>query len=117
MDKNEKAAFWTERIQELRSSGLTVKEWCLEHNISCSTMGYWMRKLKGKESPKDGELIFAKLPSEKEISKRKFPTKENGIAVHSSLQIFISENIRIEISDTCRPELLESLLKVLVNNA
>lgn len=117
MAKNEKVALWTERIQELRSSGLTVKEWCLEHNISCSTMGYWMRKLKEKESPKDDELIFAKLPSEKEISKRKFPAKENNIAVPSSLQIFISETVRIDISDTCRPELLEYLLKVLTNHA
>ena len=112
MAKDEKAVLWAERIRELRSSGLTIKDWCLQHKISYSTMSYWMRKLNGKESAKEGELIFAKLPSEKEIF-----VKENNIAVPSSLQIFISENIRIEISDFCRPELLECLLKVLKSNA
>ena len=112
MAKDEKAILWSERIEELRSSGLTVKEWCLEHKISYSTMGYWLRKLNGKESKKEEELIFAKLPSEKEIS-----VKENAKIVPSSLQIFISENIRIEICDSCRTELLESLLKVLINHA
>ena len=112
MAKDEKAVLRAERIRELRSSGLTVKDWCLEHKISYSTMGYWIRKLNEKESQKDEELIFAKLPSEKEVSR-----KENKLAVPSSIQIFISESIRIEISDSCRPELLESLLKVLKSNA
>jgi len=67
MAKEEKAILWSERIQELRSSGLTVKEWCLEHKVPYSTMGYWLRKLNRKESKKETELIFAKLPSEKEI--------------------------------------------------
>ena len=112
MAKDEKAVLWAERIRELRSSGLTIKDWCLQHKISYSTMSYWMRKLNGKESVKDGELIFAKLPSEKEIS-----VKENTNIVPSTLQIFISENIRIEIPDSCRTELLESVLKVLINHA
>ena len=112
MARDEKSILWSERIQELRSSGLTVKEWCLEHKISYSTMGYWLRKLNGKEAEKEGELIFAKLPSEKEIS-----VKENTNIVPSTLQIFISENIRIEIPDSCRTELLESVLKVLINHA
>ena len=112
MVKNEKAVLWAKRIQELQTSGLTMKDWCLEHKISYSTMGYWMRKLNVKESGKDDGLIFAKLPSEKEIS-----VKENDFASPSSLQIFISDNIRIEVSDSCRSELLESLLKVLTNNA
>jgi len=112
MAKDEKSILWSERIQELRSSGLTVKEWCLEHKVPYSTMGYWLRKLNRKESEKETELIFAKLPSEKEIV-----AKENTGNLPSSLQIFISENIRIEISDSCRTELLESLLKVLANHA
>ena len=38
MAKDEKAVLWAERIQELRSSGLTIKDWCLQHKISYSTM-------------------------------------------------------------------------------
>ena len=60
MAKDEKAILWSERIQELRSSGLTVKDWCLEHKISYSTMGYWLRKLNGKEAEKRGGTYFCK---------------------------------------------------------
>jgi len=110
MAKDEKAALWAERIRELRSSGQTIKEWCMEHKISYSTMGYWLRKFDVKEQEPENEFIFAKLPSEWEINENKMPA-------HSSIQIFIPENIRIEISDSCRPELLETLLKVLKSNA
>lgn len=112
MAKDEKAVFWAERIQELRSSGQTMKEWCMEHKISYSTMGYWLRKLAKKESETENELVFAKLPSEREIAGNK-----TEVPFSSSLQIFIAENIRIEISDSCKPQLLETLLRVLKNNA
>ena len=110
MAKDEKAALWAGRIQELRSSGQTMKEWCMQHKISYSTMGYWLRKFDAKEQESENEFIFAKLPSEREIT-------QNKMTVHSSIQIFISENIQIEIADSCRPELLETLLKALKNNA
>ena len=111
MTKEEKAVLWAERIQEFRSSGLTCKQWCTEHEISLSTMGYWLRKSETKEPKMETEPVFAKLPSEKEIA-------ANMVSVlPSAFQIFISENIRIEIADSCRPELLEILLRVLENNA
>ena len=111
MVKDEKSVLWAERIQELRSSGQSMRAWCLEHKISTSTMGYWMRKLEAKEQEIETEPVFAKLPSEREITANIVPISS------SALQIFISENIRIEISYSCRPELLETLLKVLTNNA
>ena len=111
MTKEEKAVIWAERIHDFRSSGLTSKQWCIEHKISSSTMGYWMRKLEAKEQEIETEPVFAKLPSEREITANIVPISS------SALQIFISENIRIEISYSCRPELLETLLKVLTNNA
>ena len=68
MRKEEKAVLWAERIQEFRSSGLTCKQWCTEHEISLSTMGYWLRKSETKEPKMETEPVFAKLPSEKEIA-------------------------------------------------
>ena len=111
MVKDEKTILWAERIQELRSSGQTMKEWCMEHEIPYSTMGYWLRKFDSPKQESENEPVFAKLPSENEII-------ENNTAVKSSaFQVFISENIRIEISDSCRPELLEILLRILKSNA
>ncbi|MDO4546349.1 MAG: transposase [Bacillota bacterium] len=37
---------WRERLQELESSGLTQKEWCRQHEVSESTLRYWIRKLR-----------------------------------------------------------------------
>ena len=111
MENDEKVVLWAGRIQDFRSSGQTIKDWCLEHKISSSTMGYWMRKLKVKAQEKKIDPIFAKLPTEQEIAEKIFP------AISSPVQFFLPGNIRIEISDTCKPELLETLLRGLTGNA
>ena len=74
MNKDEKAGLWSERIREFRSSGQTCRDWCTEYQIPVSTMTYWIRKLKKAEntslSEEDKEPVFAKLPSESEITVR-----------------------------------------------
>lgn len=45
-----------------------LKTWCQEHRIPVSTMNYWMRKLKTLDEQSDTDMIFAKMPTEKEIS-------------------------------------------------
>ena len=37
---------WLERFQNQASSGLTVKDWCLQNDISLHTYNYWKHKLK-----------------------------------------------------------------------
>ena len=111
MIKDEKSVLWAECIQQLRSSGQSMRTWCLEHKISTSTMGYWMRKLEVKEQEKESEPVFAKLPTEQEIVANTLPSSS------SPIRVFLSGNIRIEITDTCKPELLETLLRTLTGNA
>lgn len=36
---------WTERVQECRSSGIPVKDWCKEHEIKVSTFYAWQKKV------------------------------------------------------------------------
>lgn len=55
-----KLAHWTAQFQEQASSGLTVKAWCLEHNISIHTYNYWKHQLKM-------ECLDALLPAEHDI--------------------------------------------------
>lgn len=59
----------SERIHEFHSSGQTCKTWCQEHHVPVSTMNYWMRKLKTLDEQSDADMIFAKMPTETEISK------------------------------------------------
>ena len=68
-------------------------------------MGYWSRRL-AKEKPtseSEQDLVFVRLPSEQEAA-GKLLSEES-----SPVRIFISDSIRIEISDFCRPELMEAL--------
>lgn len=37
---------WASRFQEQASSGLTIKAWCMENNISIHTYNYWKHLLK-----------------------------------------------------------------------
>lgn len=37
---------WMERFQNQADSGLTVRDWCLQNNISIHTYNYWKHKLK-----------------------------------------------------------------------
>lgn len=68
MKTDEKITLWSERIRAFQSSGQTCKTWCQEHHVPVSTMSYWMCKLKTLDEQSDTDMIFAKMPTEKEIS-------------------------------------------------
>ena len=97
MNKEEKAKLWSDRIQQYQTSGQTCKQWCTENGIPLSTMGYWIRRFAKEEPASESEqdMVFVRLPSEQEAA-RKLLSEES-----SSVRIFISDSIRIEISDSC----------------
>ena len=39
---------WRERVQECRSSGLSVKEWCAGHGVNTATYYRWEREVHGR---------------------------------------------------------------------
>ena len=39
-----KGDLWRKRIQDFYKSGLLRKQWCQEHQVPLSTLGYWIRK-------------------------------------------------------------------------
>ena len=104
----EKSALWADRIRDYRQSGLPQKEWCQKHQLSISTICYWLRRIRQEENETvpEAEPVFARLPSEQEICSG----VTNG---HSPVTIYLSESIRIEISLDCSPELLASLIGTL----
>lgn len=69
MKTDGKITLWSERIRAFQSSGQTCKIWCQEHHVPVSTMSYWMRRLKTLDEQSDTDMIFAKMPTEKEISR------------------------------------------------
>ena len=109
MDTNEsitKDKVWSDRIQDFQESGLTRKEWCCQKQLPLSTLSYWIRKLNPdrSESVEQQEPVFARLPSENELSKTSCD--------HAPVTFFLN-SIRIEISAGCPAELLASLVSVL----
>lgn len=111
MKKDEKFALWMERLKAFQDSGQTCKEWCQEHQIPVSTMTYWNRRLRATENSSQPELIFAKMPTEQELSAHETITGD------SALRIFITNSIRIEIMPDCPQELLHILIRSLKENA
>ena len=51
---------WATRFQEQAASGLTVKAWCAENNVTIHTYNYWKHKLKL-------EYVDSLLPAEHDI--------------------------------------------------
>ena len=45
MNMDQTVAEWAARIRSCRNSGLTVKQWCVEHLISPQTYYHWQRRL------------------------------------------------------------------------
>ena len=43
---DQKLRLWISRIQECRSSGITVEAWCKQQGFSSKNYYYWMRKIK-----------------------------------------------------------------------
>lgn len=46
----EERQLWRLRIHEMEESGMYMSEWCKEHNIPESTMGYWKRVIKKEDA-------------------------------------------------------------------
>ena len=45
-----KACFWELHVKKLKHSGLSVKSYCKQHNLECSTFNYWVYKRYKKSS-------------------------------------------------------------------
>ncbi len=109
---NDKQKLWTERVNDFRSSGLTCKAWCDEHQVSSSTMGYWVRKLDRNENESSNpDPVFAKLPSEQEL------TSKANTSDLAPIRIFISNHVQVEIMPSCPAALLQSLIGALKEHA
>ncbi|WP_416390472.1 IS66 family insertion sequence element accessory protein TnpA [[Clostridium] scindens] len=101
-----KDKLWSNRIRDFQESGLTRKEWCYQNQIPLSTLSYWIRKLNPDRPSfeEHQEPIFARLPSESELSK---------VSCDHAPVTFFLNSIRIEISAGCPAELLSSLVSIL----
>ena len=63
---------WAARIQDCRSSGLSVRAWCRQEGINASPYYRWERELltTANQAPCSGvpAVTFAELPAPKQVS-------------------------------------------------
>lgn len=45
LDAGQRAAVWSQRIADCRSSGMTVRAWCREQDLSEKAYYYWQHRI------------------------------------------------------------------------
>ena len=64
---------WSARIQDCRSSGLSVRAWCKQEGVNATTYYRWERELltgvRKNGAPPSTAVTFAELPAQKQVSR------------------------------------------------
>lgn len=97
--KNNNLAEWSRQIEECRSSGLSVRTWCEQHQIPVSTFHYRRQKV-WKEIQKNNQFVEVPLFFDE--------SQNNNIA--ASVQI---GSICAEVHNGADEETLAALFRVL----
>ena len=98
---------WAARIQDCRSSGLSVRAWCRQEEINAATYYRWERELltAANQSPCSGvpAVTFAELPAPKQASCN---VAERSATLHIG-------NASLDIYPGCDTEQLKMLVELL----
>ena len=91
---------WTVRFADQKSSGLTVRQWCEQNNLSFHTYNYWKHLLKEEvvdQALPDIVLVSVPALSESvhalEITKPEIRSSRTNRAIHSN-----SSNIKMQVN-------------------
>jgi len=99
---------WRERIKECRQSGLTVKAWCLQNELTDKAYYYWMKRFKVLDQEEVIDNTFVEIPlllDSKSKSHENFP-------VNTGLTLSFG-SYSINIPNEFNPDTLEKIVKVL----
>ena len=116
-----KLSQWTTLIQEQSRSGLTVKDWCMQNNISFHAYNYWKHIL--KESVVDSVMPDI-VPLVSPVPSSAFSDQRNTLSNPSafspdlcnsrdrSLPVSVSlGDVRIEIGSNASDDVICSIIK------
>ena len=95
---------WLQMIKDQKSSGLSIKQWCIENHISENCFFYRQKKL--RESAGNALQMFIEVPKPDDR-----PHLENSYN-NSAAQI-VSGNVVIEINNNASEELIDRIVRVL----
>lgn len=95
---------WSEAIRDCRSSGLSVKQWCRQREITTTTYYRWERELLAlanaeRNAAKDAAVTFVELPT----AQQQRNVSERAATIRLG-------NVSIDIYKEVSPELLKVML-------
>lgn len=102
----ERAAEWRRRLDDQRSSGLSVVAWCREHGIEKNTFYGWRKRL--WESPAASAPQFIAVAIDRLV--------EAPAPAPSSLTLHIGR-VAVEVASGFDPALLSDVLSILESRA
>ena len=98
---------WAARIQDCRSSGLSVRAWCRQEGINAATYYRWERELlaTAETVPRSSvpAVRFAELPTPKQVSRN---VAERCATLHT-------DNASLDIYSGCDAEQLKILVELM----
>ena len=98
---------WAARIQDCRSSGLSVRAWCRQQGVTAATYYRWERELltgvRKNGAPPSTAVTFAELPVPKQVSRN---VAERSATLHIG-------NASLDIYPGCDTEQLKMLVELL----
>ena len=98
---------WAARIEDCRSSGLSVRAWCRQEEINAATYYRWERELltgvRRNGTPPSTAVTFAELPAPMQVSRN---------VVERSATLHIG-NASLDIYPWCDTEQLKMLVELL----
>ena len=97
-----KEDFWRSHIAGWRESGLTKQEYCRQHGVSKSALGWWRTKLARQTA---GEVTLVPVPFLKSAIARRH--------ISTGLTLVLGNHYRLEVGDDFHAPTLIRLLKTL----
>lgn len=90
---------WQERIFQQQESGLSIKQWCCNHQILPHIFYYWKKRLHSANTPLN-RSSFVELPQQAK--------KETGITIeYCEFRVHLNKNFESSILKQCLTVLKE----------
>lgn len=111
---------WRSNISDCNASGLTIKKWCLENDLSEASYYYWLKKIRKDVIGRSESLSTrteAIVPMLQTLTERinNSPDTIDKSHIDSSQMTITTNNMRIDFKSNASTELVVNVLEVLKN--
>ena len=101
---------WRQIIKKYNESGLPVKQWCEENQVSAAKYYYWLRVIRQESLIHAGTLA---VTGQTQFAEIKPSTEESLLSNKGFCAVLNSNGNEIKILNGADPSTLEAILKVL----